>query len=288
MQKEDIIIQEGREQDELRLAGIMSKGYGIIPKAVMLDRRLSDKAKAIYAFFCSFAGAGNSAFPKVSTICHYLKMNKDTYYKHFKQLVELGYIEVHQARDEEGKFSHNIYILKQEVYLPVGEEKVSEKKPKKDDKNMDTTKKSPSLKKSETVEPNPKKSDTVKPDTVNSDTNNNSFINNKKGNSNNLNNYHSFILSKEEEEKERQKEEEINQIFDNMQIDKLNEQKQTIDALKELIKDMYFSNRRMSVDGTSYHPKHIREAIKKLTIVHLEHALEQFKQASRERRIKNP
>ncbi|SFA56016.1 hypothetical protein SAMN05192569_10687 [Parageobacillus thermantarcticus] len=73
-----------------------------------------------------------------------------------------------------------------------------------------------------------------------------------------------------------------------MQIDKLNEQKQTIDALRELIKDMYFSNRRMSVDGASYHPKHIREAIKKLTIVHLEHALEQFKQASRERRIKNP
>ncbi|WP_143093484.1 helix-turn-helix domain-containing protein [Parageobacillus thermantarcticus] len=198
MQKEDIIIQEGREQDELRLAGIMSKGYGIIPKVVMLDRRLSDKAKAIYAFFCSFAGARNSAFPKVSTICHYLKMNKDTYYKHFKQLVELGYIEVHQARDEEGKFSHNIYILKQEVYLPVEEEKVSEKKPKKDDKNMDTTKKSPSPKKS---------------DTVNSDTNNNRFINNKKGNSNNRNNYHSFILSKEEEEKERQKEEEINQIF---------------------------------------------------------------------------
>ena len=44
--------------DILRVEGINCKGYGIIPKAVMLDQRLTIQAKAIYAYFRSFAGAG--------------------------------------------------------------------------------------------------------------------------------------------------------------------------------------------------------------------------------------
>ena len=31
-----------------------SLGYGTVPKAVMLDRRLDIQAKGIYIYFCSF------------------------------------------------------------------------------------------------------------------------------------------------------------------------------------------------------------------------------------------
>jgi hypothetical protein len=47
--------------DELRIEGIKYKGYGVLPKYVMIDPDLTIEAKGIYAYFCSYAGSGNTA-----------------------------------------------------------------------------------------------------------------------------------------------------------------------------------------------------------------------------------
>ena len=56
---------------------LMSKGYGLIPKTVMLDTNLSIEAKAIYAFLSSYSGAGNTSFPSVETIRKYLDISRE-------------------------------------------------------------------------------------------------------------------------------------------------------------------------------------------------------------------
>ena len=44
--------------DQLRIEGINFKGYGIIPKYVMIDSELTLEAKAIYAYFSCFSIKG--------------------------------------------------------------------------------------------------------------------------------------------------------------------------------------------------------------------------------------
>ena len=51
-------MQEKEFENILLVEGINAKGYGTIPKLVMKDRRLTAQAKAIYAYFCSYAGCG--------------------------------------------------------------------------------------------------------------------------------------------------------------------------------------------------------------------------------------
>ncbi len=81
----------------LQTEGINCKGYGLVPKAVMLDTELSLYAKAIYAYFCSLAGNGTTVFPSRDTILDTLQMSKDGYYKHIRQLQEQGYIRVERT-----------------------------------------------------------------------------------------------------------------------------------------------------------------------------------------------
>lgn len=96
--------------DALRVEGVNFKGFGLIYKYVMVDPDLTLEAKTIYAYFCSFAGAGNTAFPSRNKIVKDLAINKDTYYKHFTLLTDQGYITV--KRDlSGGKKGRNIYTL---------------------------------------------------------------------------------------------------------------------------------------------------------------------------------
>lgn len=103
--------------DELRVLGIDCKGFGVMPKAVMLDPDLTAQAKAIYAYFASFTGAGTTAFPSRDRIVYDLNINKETFYRHFKLLTDNGYITVDQPHGgaEEGntRFGRNIYTLVQ-------------------------------------------------------------------------------------------------------------------------------------------------------------------------------
>jgi len=96
--------------DILRMEGVNAKGFGTIPKAVMKDKRLSIQAKAIYAYFCSYAGAGNRPFPSRRTITEDLQISINTYHKHLNKLKALDYIRVKQ-RKKSGVFTSCIYTI---------------------------------------------------------------------------------------------------------------------------------------------------------------------------------
>ena len=153
--------------DILQVQGINSKGFGTIPKLVMQDRQLTACAKAIYAYFCSYAGAGKTAFPRRDKIIADLGLARDTYYRHFNMLRDNGYIKADQEH-KNGRLSRNIYTILDVV-------PATKKNPEGDDLQCP--------KKQDTVF-----SDTVKQDTVFSDTNkrniskSNSINNNSKDN----------------------------------------------------------------------------------------------------------
>lgn len=103
-------------KNRLRTEGILFKGFGHIPKFVMLDKDLSLEAKAIYAYFCSYVGGGECAFPSRKKILYDLKISKDKYYNHYNQLIEQGYITAEQQmtideKTKKPKLSYNIYTL---------------------------------------------------------------------------------------------------------------------------------------------------------------------------------
>ena len=174
---------EKREQEDLhknkgysriRNSGMKSLGYGTIAKAPMLDNRLPLQAKAIYAYFCSFAGSGNSAFPKLSNILYHLQISEKTYYKYYGELVKFNYITPIQ-RNIKGRFSVNDYYINE-----TPDEELVESKPfsKNSDteKSVDNPSSLPFSKNSDTQKPYTQKPYTQKSDTQNSDTNNtNSF-----------------------------------------------------------------------------------------------------------------
>lgn len=97
----------------LKLDSLLSMGYGIIPKKAMRDKRLTPEAKAIYAYLCSFAGSGNTAFPSVDLMCAEIGMSEDRFYRHRKLLVQCGYIAFKQIRGGRGKTGSNVYTILQ-------------------------------------------------------------------------------------------------------------------------------------------------------------------------------
>ena len=101
--------------DVLVVIGINSKGFGIFPKLIAQDKRITIEAKAIYAYFCSYAGSGNTAFPKVTKIISDLNISEPRYHKHLKYLTNLEYITINKIRSENGAFKHNIYTLNTEI-----------------------------------------------------------------------------------------------------------------------------------------------------------------------------
>ena len=200
--------------EKIRISGLKAFGYGMIPKAVMVDPRLSLKAKAVYAYFCSYTGAGNSAFPFRDQIQRELQVSLKAYYKYFNMLLEYNYITVIQRRID-GKMSVNDYFLNDMPDIDFGKKcrkiqnlsaEMTQRKPC--SKNPDTVNLSeePCGKNPDTVnlleKPCSKKSDTPKPDTPNPDTNSNTINSNTINN--NINTYiHSLTLSEERERKER-------------------------------------------------------------------------------------
>ena len=105
------------EENIIKLKGIMSQGYGMAPKAVMRDTRLTIEAKAIYSYMSSFSGCGERAFPSVKLQLHDLGISKTRYYKHRKLLEQYGYITIQTTRtkNENNKSikDKNIYIIEQ-------------------------------------------------------------------------------------------------------------------------------------------------------------------------------
>lgn len=162
-------VEDGTEDTEswlysrLITEGVKVKGYGLIAKAMMEDKRLDIKAKALMAYIVSYAGAGKVAFPKVPTMCAHLGVSKSTYQKMMREIVSLGYLEVKQRNNASGKsgFGVNDYYI---LYSPTEHDKDAPWT-----KNADMVK--PDIVNADTA-----KADTVKPDTADTDTENRDTI----------------------------------------------------------------------------------------------------------------
>ena len=97
--------------DILKVEGIMSQGFGLSPKIVMRDKRLTVEAKAIYSYIASFAGAGSQAFPGRDLMLEKLDISPKRYYKHLQLLIECDYLRIDREVDEHGWKGRNIYTL---------------------------------------------------------------------------------------------------------------------------------------------------------------------------------
>lgn len=104
------------EENKLNITGINSNGFGIIAKLVMQDRNLSLCAKGVYAYFCSYAGAGNICFPSRKKMCYDLGISQNTLSKYLKELIKSSYVSCEQIK-ENGKFSHNVYTINTQIPL---------------------------------------------------------------------------------------------------------------------------------------------------------------------------
>lgn len=101
-------IVEGKDG---KLVRVKSEGVGTVPKSALLDDRLSVKAKAFYAYLCSYEGAGSESYPKYDTILQELNIGNATYRTCYNQLEELGYITSIRNRTSNGQFSSFTYVL---------------------------------------------------------------------------------------------------------------------------------------------------------------------------------
>lgn len=168
--------------DKLKVTGVLSQGYGIIPKMLMKDSDLSIEAKAIYAYICSYAGNGDTAFPSVALICSDLGIGEKRFHAHKKGLIEKGYIKVGQERGTQGKFNRNVYTINS-VLMPASAQDVVEPTPQ----NDPTDEEPPTGRYRSTDERCTDEPTSVEPCTADRGTNNNS-INNNNINNNNINN----------------------------------------------------------------------------------------------------
>ena len=111
---EDCNTEENKNQ--IQGFHINSAGYGMIPKLVMQDRNLSVISKAIYSYFCSYTGAGNTCFPSRKKICYDLNISKDRFAKHLAPLITRNYIKVEQTKEKgSNRFACNLYTLMDRV-----------------------------------------------------------------------------------------------------------------------------------------------------------------------------
>lgn len=100
-----------RINDLLRVEGIMSQGFGLSPKIVMRDQRLTIEAKAIYSYIVSFAGGGNQSFPGRDMMVEELGISVKRYYKHLQLLIDCDYLRIEREKGENGMFGRNIYTI---------------------------------------------------------------------------------------------------------------------------------------------------------------------------------
>jgi len=87
---------------------IYEQGYGQVAKMAMQDQLLPRSAKLIYAYICTF---GSGAFPSRAKICGDLKIGKTTLTQGIHHLINTGYLTVEQARNDQGHYCHNIYVI---------------------------------------------------------------------------------------------------------------------------------------------------------------------------------
>jgi len=84
--------------NEIKLEGLLSEGYGIIPKKLMrMD--IHEKIKLFIAYLLSFTGRGDSCFPSYTSIAKDLKWSKTTISKAIKKSIGYGLLRVDKTVD---------------------------------------------------------------------------------------------------------------------------------------------------------------------------------------------
>lgn len=86
------------------------EGYGIVYKRIMRDSSLSPEARMIYAYLCSFAGAGSTCFPGLELMLKETQMSKTRFYKHLQILVDAGIVSKQQERNGQ-RLGRTIYKI---------------------------------------------------------------------------------------------------------------------------------------------------------------------------------
>lgn len=245
--------------DILQVQGINSKGFGIVPKLVMQDRRLTAEAKAIYSYFCSYAGAGQTAFPSRSKIVFDLGMSIKRYYKHFNLLKEYGYIGVQQEKSETGQFKRNLYTLLQ--IIPCTQNEPTEKE----------------------ESPCSHFPCTQKPYTQNEYNNNNRI----KSNSFNSNSQSSPSEKKDNDEDEtdvtaKRIDDMFERIKENIdysdfELDRPNDISLINEIIDIMIDAIMSTSKHVRIDGEDKPRELVRNVLLKLGYEHIDHVVEQFK-----------
>lgn len=268
-------------RDQLKVEGVNARGFGTVPKMVMLDKKLTIEAKAIYSYFCSYAGAGTTAFPSTKKIQDDLCVGKARYYKHFNLLKDFGYIRVEQKRDEKGVFKHNIYTLIQNPE-PVLNKKESEEIIDEEIVNKTSV---PSTQ-NRTSDENGGKS-TFYPSTQNRDTDNR-YTENRDTNINNLYKTNNLLYNQSVyQEKDRLTDRTIfNKILLNAEI---NENKFPLKFLyiEKAVEYLYFSKDPLNINGVEINTEQRQKELINLNSYHIEMALEAFDEQLEKQIIKN-
>ena len=96
--------------DNTEIKVIRDTGFGQVKRSVMRDKSLSIEAKAIYAYFCGFAGNDTKAYPLRDTIVEELGISIKRYYKYLKELQTRGIIKIQTIKTDSG-FKRNIYYI---------------------------------------------------------------------------------------------------------------------------------------------------------------------------------
>lgn len=122
----------------VKLQGILSDGYGIMPQAVSRSEKLTPEAKAIYAYLTAFSGASfKPVFPSRELMLKELNMSINRFYKHMQLLLDMNLVTIERSVDG-NIFGKNIYSL---VLVPeIEKEAIRVKKPARISKRLDRKK----------------------------------------------------------------------------------------------------------------------------------------------------
>lgn len=85
--------------------------YGIIPASTTEDRRFSIEAKMIYSYFLAHAGVMGYVTVPVEKICYDLKISRNRFYNHIKELKSANYITITKVKSTSTGEFYNMYRL---------------------------------------------------------------------------------------------------------------------------------------------------------------------------------
>lgn len=77
-------------KDIIQNEGILADGYGVIPQAVMRDKKLSVEAKALFSYFASFSSTPNVKH-EIKTICKDMGMTEKEVRTYIAELNQYGF-----------------------------------------------------------------------------------------------------------------------------------------------------------------------------------------------------